>query len=174
MPVCPQEEVEAVDPQADQQPVNNPEETAEAASFHSPQCEPPPPEIAEPETAVSTPKEPRTEDSSSVQPDPSLQKLKPSPASTPPQRRSTRRHPQLSESPSPQQHSRNLRSSANSAARRSPSPLQSKKTKSAAQVDLQEVDRVEEPPPKKARGKRNSESQNAEVRLDSASETGLF
>lgn len=177
MPVCPQEEIEAVDPQADQQPVNNPEERAEADSFDGPQREPPPPEIAEPETAVSTPKEPRTEDSSSVQPDPPLQtkeKLKPSPASTPPQRRSTRRHPQLSESPSPQQYSRKLRSSATSAARRSPSPLQSKKTKSAAQVDLQEVDQVEEPPPKKARGKRNSESQNTEVRLDSASETGLF
>lgn len=176
-PVCPQEEVEAVDPQADQQPGNNPEETAEADSFDGPRREPPAPEIADPQTAVSTPEEPRTEDSSSVQPDPPLQtkeQLEPSPASTPPQRRSTRRHPQLSESPSPQQHSRKLRSSANAAARRSPSPPQSNKTKSAAQVDLPEVDRVEEPPPKKARGKRDSESQDAEVRLDSASETGLF
>lgn len=177
MPVCPQEEIEAVDPQTDQQPVNNPEETAEADSFDSPQHEPPLSEIAEPQTAVSTQKEPRPEDSSSVQPDPPLQtkeKLKSFPSSAPPQRRSTRRHPQLDESPSPQQYSRKLRSSANSEERPSPSLPRSKKTKSAAQVDLQEVDRVKEPPSKKARGKRLSESQNTEIRPDSASETGLF
>lgn len=176
MPVCPQEEREAFDPQTAQQPVKNPEEMVEADSFNNPQHQPPPSEIAEPQTAVSTQKEPRPEDTSSVQPDQPLQtkeKLKTLPASAPPQRRSTRRHPQLCESSSPQQYNRKLRSSANSEQWPSPSLLRSKKTKAAAQVDLKEEDRVEEPPSKKARGKRPSGSQNAEIRPSSASETGL-
>lgn len=171
MPVCPQEEKEAADPQTEQQPVNNPEETAEADSLDSPQHEAPPCEIAEPQPAVSTQKEPMADGSSSVQTE---NKLKSVPQSAPPQRRSTRRHSQLYESPSPQQYSRKPKSSANSEEQPSPSLLRSKKTKPADQADLQEEDRVEEPPSKKARGKRLSESQNTEIRPDSASETGLF
>lgn len=176
-PVCPQEEVEAVDPQTDQQLVNSPEEKDEAHSFNSPQHEPPPSEIAEPETAVSTQKEARSEESFSAQPGTPLQteeKLKSFPASAPPQQRSTRRHAQLEESPSPQQSSRKLRSSANSEEQPSPSLLRSKKRKSATQVNLQEVYRVEEPPSKKARRKRLSDSENTDIGPDSASETGLL
>lgn len=175
MPVCPREEREAADRQTAQQPAKNPEEPFEADSFDSPQHPPAPSEISDPPTVVSTQKEPRPEDSSSVQPDPPLQakeKLRTFPASAPPQRRTTRRHPQLCESPSPQQYSRKLRSSANSE-EPSPSLLQSKKTKAAAQGDLRAEDRVEEPPSKKARGKRLSESENAAIRPSSASETGL-
>lgn len=172
MPACGQEEIEAVDPQTDQQPVINPEEAVEAESFDGP----PPSESPAPQAAVSAQEEPKPGDDSSGQPDPPLQtkaKLKSSPPSTQPQRRSTRRHPQLDQSPSPQMYSRKLRSSANSGEQSSWSLLPSKKTKSAAQVD-QEVDRVEEPPSKKARPRRLIESQNTEIKPDSASEAGLL
>lgn len=120
MPICAQEETEAVDPQAEKA-VRNPEEILEAESSDCQQ-----------------------------------------------QRRSACRRLQLDKSPLPQQYSRNLRSSSVNGKERS------KKTKSAAQIHLQMEDRVEQPPSKKARGKRISESPNKAIRQASDSETGLF
>lgn len=170
-----QEEMEGVDPQVEQ-PVDNPEETVEAESSDCQQHGQAPSETAEPETAVSPQKEPMPEESSPVQPDPSPQtkvNLKSSPELEPPQRRSTRRHPQHDESPPPQQYGRKLRSSINAKEQLSPL-LRSKKTKLPAGVDRQKEDGVEQPPSKKARGKRTPESPNKAVRPASEPETGLF
>lgn len=170
-----QEQMEVVDPQVEQ-PVDNPEETVEAESSDCQQHGQAPSETAEPEAAVSPQKEPMPGESSPVQPDPSTQtkvNLKSSPGLEPPQRRSTRRHPPHDKSPSPQQYGRKLRSSINAKEQLSPQ-LRSKKTKLPAGVDWQKEDRVEQPPSKKARGKRTSDSPNKAIRPASAPETGLF
>lgn len=169
MPICTEEKIAAVDSQAEQ-PVSKPEDTLEAETSDCQQHEPAPSETAEPERAISPQKEAVPEESSPAQPDSSTQKKKKvtsSPEWVTPQRWSARRLLQLDESPSPNQISRNLRSSINSQER-------SKRTKSAAQIDLQKEDRVEQPPSKKARGKRISESPNKATGAASASETGSF
>ncbi|XP_011612302.2 telomeric repeat-binding factor 2-interacting protein 1 [Takifugu rubripes] len=166
MPICTEEKIAAVDSKAEQ-PVSNPEDTLEAETSDCQQHEPAPSETAEPERAVSPQKEPVPEESSPAQPDSFTQKKKKltsSPGSVTPQRRSPRRPLQLDKSPSPKQYSRNLRSSINGEER-------SKRTKSAAQIDLQKDRGVEQPPSKKARGKRISESPNKAFRAASAPET---
>lgn len=172
MPICIEEKIAAVDSQAEH-PVSNPEDTLEAETSDCQQHEPAPSETAEPERAVSPQKEPVPEESSPAQPDSSTKKpdsstrkkLRSSPGSVTPLRRSARRPLQHDKTPSPKQYSGNLRSSINGEER-------SKRTKSAARIDLQKEDRVEQPPSKKARGKRISESPNKAIGAASASETG--
>ncbi|XP_078104956.1 telomeric repeat-binding factor 2-interacting protein 1 [Sander vitreus] len=175
-PISPQEKVQHVNPQTDEQLAESTQvETVEAETSNSPQPEGPcldpqtdarpiPAESTEPETdeLISPQKESVPEDSPPAQPEslpetssqkkPKAQQ-KASPKPEQPQRRLTRRQLVLDELSSPEPYGKKLRSSTTSPGQPSSSPQPSKKTKSAVKSALQKDTTVEQPPSKRARGK---------------------
>ncbi|KAF1391862.1 hypothetical protein PFLUV_G00046460 [Perca fluviatilis] len=167
----PQEKVQHVNPQTDEQPTESTQVgTVEAETSNSPQPEGPcldpqtdahpiPAESTEPETdeLISPQKESVPEDSPPAQPETSSQKKpkaqqKASPKPEQPQRRLTRRQLVLEEL-SPEPYGKKLRSSTSSPGQPLSSPQPSKKTKSAVKSALQKDTTIEQPPSKRARGK---------------------
>ncbi|XP_073324596.1 telomeric repeat-binding factor 2-interacting protein 1 [Pagrus major] len=165
--ICPQEEVEHVNPQTDEQSAENSQvEIVEAETCNSPQPEGPcsdPPTDAQPIPAESTetagPQTSDPEDSLPAQPK-SLpntsaqkkleEKQKASPRLEQQQRRLTRRQLQLEE---PEPYGKKLRSSSSSVEQPTSSPQPLRKTKSPSQHTLQKDSTVDQPPSKKAKVK---------------------
>uniref|UniRef100_A0A671W5B8 Telomeric repeat-binding factor 2-interacting protein 1 n=1 Tax=Sparus aurata TaxID=8175 RepID=A0A671W5B8_SPAAU len=162
--ICPQEQVQHVNPQTEEQPLENSQvEIVEAETCNSPQPEGPrsdPPTDAQPIPAESTETaEPQTsvlEDSPPAQPkslpDTSAQKKleekqKASPRLEQQQRRLTRRQLQLEE---PEHYGKKLRSSLSSVEQLTSSPQPLRKTKSQS---LGKDSTVDQPPSKKAKVK---------------------
>lgn len=194
--ICPQGEMQHVNPQTDKQPAECTKgETVEAETSKSPQSEGPcldpltdshtlPTESTEPETeeaqtVVSPQKESIPEDFPPARPkslsDSSSQKKpkekqKSSPGLEQPQRRVTRRQLQLQKSSSPECHNKKLRLSTSTPEQPSSSPQPSRKTKTALQKDTA----MDQPPSKKSRGKSLAavaENQLEESRQGAVSET---
>lgn len=193
--VCPQEEILPEDPQTEQQPAESTKGEPEVETLTSAQPEEPhvvPPaeseplaaETAESQTMVSPQSEAVPENSSPAQSELRLEthcqpreKTKSSPGSEQQQRPLTRRQLQLEECLSPEQYNLKLRSSGNSAQQLSPSPQQTKKTKSAKSAH-QKGDSMEQPPSKKARGGNVSamveNQENSQATVSETPQTGIL
>ncbi|XP_062272022.1 telomeric repeat-binding factor 2-interacting protein 1 isoform X1 [Scomber scombrus] len=164
--------------QIDAEPIpaerTQPENSTEAQTSSSPQPEEPPmdpqreaipAESTEPETdtSQSTPQQENVPEDSQPEPLPSTsslkkskQKEKTSPTLVQPQRRSTRRQLELEDTLSSQPYSKKLRSASASIEQPSSSPQPSKKTRPAVKSSSQKDTTVDEPSPKRARGKREA------------------
>ncbi|XP_042351637.1 telomeric repeat-binding factor 2-interacting protein 1 [Plectropomus leopardus] len=190
--ISPEEEVQHVNPQAQEQPAENAQvENVEAETSNSPQPEGPSldphtdaqpisaesAETDEPQTIISPHKESVPEDSPPAQPE-SLpntssqkkskekQKASPKPEQSP--QRLTRRQLVVEEP-----YGKKLRSSTTSPGQPSSPPQPLRKTKSAVKSALQKHITVEEPPAKRARGRTpaTAESQQEESGHAAVSET---
>lgn len=194
--VCPQEEMLPEDPQTDQQPAEStkgePEvETLTSAQPEEPHVDPPAEsqplaaETAESQTMASPQSEAVPEDCSPAQPELQLEthcqpreKTKSTPGSEQRQRPLTRRQLQLEECLSLEQYNEKLRSSGNSAQQPSPSPQQTKKTKSVKSAH-QKDESMEQPPSKKARGGNVSsmvenQEENSQATVSETPQTGIL
>ncbi len=173
----PQPEGPCWDPQTDAHPIpaeSTEPETHESQTIISPQKESvtedsPPAQLQSPPD-TSSQKEPSSQPSSQKEP---KEKQKSSPQPEQPPRRSTRRQLQLEEFLSPEPYGKKLRSASGSAEQLSSSPQPLKRTKSAVKSALREDTTVEQPPPKRARGKslaEEAESQQEESEQATVSE----